>query len=122
MSLPPSPAPSDLLPPDLYSYLDQLLHHGRIGAPNHKMLRIIIGTIERTSALLFPHSHVFREDIKREVQRFTYYASVLCGNFRGSAIRRYIHTQKTMRTLPNLIGVEEKAFYERLHDWRDRLQ
>jgi len=86
------------------------------------MLSIVVGTIRLTTSLLFPHSHVFREDTKREVQQFTYWASVLCDAFREHAVRRHTHTQKTMRTLPNLIGVEEKAFYERLHDWQDRLQ
>lgn len=86
------------------------------------MLTVIVGAIRRTSTLLFPHSHVFRVDTKNEVQKLTYWASVLCGNYRDNAARLFNHTQQTMRTLPNLIGVEEMAFYERLHDWRDRLQ
>ena len=107
---------------DVCSFLDLQLQHGRLEHHSYLMLRYAVSMMRHMSKLLFPPTHVFHAHDKAKIQKLTYDTLHILDAFSEHVGRKHAYTSKTMRTLPNLIDVDENAFYERLLDWRDRLQ
>lgn len=120
-----TPPPSGLRPPDsvqveLLRFLNAHLDRKRIELHSYDLLRQVVSMIDEVSLLLFPHSHVLHNAVKRHIEKllddivstFTIFGEHIGGKLKQA--------RRAMDELPDLAVAEEER-YENLRVWREVL-
>jgi hypothetical protein len=117
-----SPAPTSRERPMALRFLDMHLRCGGFEQHSYDMLCNMVQIMARISHLLFPHSHVFREDVKQQAISLSTYIEQTCAVFGEHLVLRCNRASDAMDSLPDLANVDLDEFYERMYEWKETLQ
>jgi hypothetical protein len=115
----PTPFPER---PSVLRFMDLHLQQGGLEQHSYEMLRGVIRMINRISRLLFPHSHVFREDIKRQVISLCDGIEETCAMFGEHLVTSCNGAVDARDGLPTIVSQREDVFYEHMRQWAETLQ
>ena len=86
------------------------------------MLTQMVRMMTEMGHKLFPHSHILRENVRREVERCAECILEGCEHFCAHLRLRVAQAEVANDWLPLLDDVSDDILYERMREWRETLE